>query len=281
MASGVTEISGRRKKNGGNYIPFRDNGLHGLVRDGWTFSHTPGALLRHLDEPGVTICKDRPKIKAVLAEGYFLKRYNTLGFLNALRRAFRTPRPERALLAAEKLSAARIPTPEVFAALRRSRFGIPQCDYLVTAALAPEECNALELTREMLIDTDYSRIMNGVVAMMVKMHHAGVEHGDLNLRNLFFRRRKDGSGEEWGVIDLDGCRVYSGQLPIKRRRRELARVVSSLLKAAPELKIYSGEVLAAFAEKYRELSGCDLQGGALNKRTAYLTERVRKDQRDK
>lgn len=279
MASGATEISGRRKIKGGKYIPFRDNGLHGLVRDGWTFSHTPEALLRYLDEPGGKICKDRPKIKAVLAEGYFLKRYNTLGFLNALRRAFRTPRPERALLAAEKLRAAQIPTPEVFAALRRSRFGIPQSDYLVTAALTPEECSAHQLASEALIDTDYTPILNGVVTMMVKMHQSGVEHGDLNLRNLFFRRLPDGSGEEWGVIDLDGCRIYSVPVPFKRRRRELARMVSSLLRTVPELKIYSGEVLAAFAEKYRELSGCDLQGGALNKRTAYLTERVRKDQR--
>ena len=278
MASGTAENSGLRQENDDLYMPFRENGLHGLVRRGWNFSHTPEALLRRLDEPDSHICKDRPKIKAVLAEGYFLKRYNTLGFFNALRRAFRPPRPERALLAAERLRTAGIPTPEVFAALRRSRFGIPRCDYLVTAALAPEECNALELTREMLIDTDYSRIMDGVVAMMVKMHQSGVEHGDLNLRNLFFRRRRDGSGEEWGVIDLDGCRVYFAAVPFKRRRRELARVVSSLLRAAPELKIYSGEVLAAFTERYRALSGCDLQGGALNKRTAYLTERVRKDQ---
>ncbi len=265
MSSGAEKHS-RRESCG--YQLCRADGFSGLLREGWEFSSAPEMFLERLDDPASHICKDRPKVKAVLADGYFLKRYNTLGFFNALRRAFRPPRPMRVLKAARRLQEIGLPTPEVFAALRKKRFGVPQCDYLVTAELPAG-------SRSGMLFTDHCDFLPGAVEMMVRMHSAGIEHGDLNVRNLFCT--KEG---EWGVIDLDGAVLYQHAVPFKRRRRELARLVSSILRRIPEQHpLDRAVILDIFAEKYQELSGIDLRGKALEARTHYLTERIRKDYR--
>ena len=97
-------------------IRLREAGAvwRGLVR-----SDAPEAveLCRKLDAPDTRIIKDRPSATAGCREEFFLKRGNLPGFWKQLRRRFRTPRPFRALKAAEALASLEIPTPEVVAAL--------------------------------------------------------------------------------------------------------------------------------------------------------------------
>ena len=84
------------------------------------------------------------------------------------------------------------------------------------------------------------------------------------------------------MIDLDGCKVYTEDLPESRRRRELARVISSFLRCvreeAPDIKPDVTAIIFDFARKYQELSGCNLAGSNLDARVEYLAGRVRKDQ---
>lgn len=118
---------------------------------------------------------------------------------------------------------------------------------------------------------------------MVKMHAAGVEHGDLSLRNIFCRKSQIGIYSGWGVIDLDGCRIHVEEMPEPRRKRELARVISSYLRCvksrAPQVKLDADTVIGDFTRKYKELSGYNLAGSALDARVGYLTGRIRKDGR--
>ena len=116
-----------------------------------------------------------------------------------------------------------------------------------------------------------------------RTHAAGVEHGDLSLRNIFCRKSPIGIYSDWGVIDLDGCHLHAEEMPEPRRKRELSRLVSSFLRCvksrAPQIKLDCDTVIEDFTRKYKELSGYNLAGSALDKRVGYLTGRIRRDGR--
>jgi hypothetical protein len=102
-----------------------------------------------------------------------------------------------------------------------------------------------------------------------------LEHGDLNLRNIFCTFR-DGRYGDFGVIDLDGCRIASRPLPVNVRRREMARLLSSISKSIWYEKLDIPDMKPSILEHYRQLSGWDLNDAGLEKRIRYLTTRIKK-----
>ncbi len=284
MEQDLSGILDRCREPGGDYRSFDRTNLSGIVRSEWlTAGNDPEALIARADAPDVRICKDRPKVRAVLADGLFIKRYHHIGFWNSFRKLFKVPRPERVLGAAVQLRIYEIPTPEVLAALRLKRRGLPVADYLITRELSPFQLDCGKLAPELAAGDPYRQFVSGLTALLVKMHGAGVEHGDLNLRNIFCRRSPIGIYSDWGLIDLDGSEIYSDEVPESRRRRELARVISSFLRAVRHAKspvaLDADAVTADFTRKYKELSGFNLAGSTLDARIGYLTGRVRKDRK--
>lgn len=282
MEPDMPGILERCRKPGGPYLPFRQGGLTGLVlRDWQEHGGDIEELLSKLDGQETQIFKARKKIRAAMVGELFVKRYNYRGFGNAFRRMFKTPRPCRVLAGAIRLREYEIPTPEVIAALRSSRWGLPYCDYLVTRGISPLRIFCDKLAGEFSGGDPYRQFVSGIVALLVKMHGAGVEHGDLSLRNIFCRKSPIGVYSDWGVIDLDGCKVWSEELPESRRRRELARVVSSYLRCVrafdKSLTLDVNTITFDFTRKYQELSGWNLAGSSLDTRIAYLAGRQRKD----
>ena len=85
------------------------------------------------------------------------------------------------------------------------------------------------------------------------------------------------------MIDLVGCKVWAEELPESRRRRELARVVSSYLRCVrafdKSLTLDVNAITFDFTRKYQELSGWNLAGRSLASRIANLAGRQRKDVR--
>jgi 3-deoxy-D-manno-octulosonic acid kinase len=71
--------------------------------------------------------------------------------------------------------------------------------------------------------------LSRVMALVRRMHDAGLEHHDLNLGNLLLRDAAQGADSAW-VIDLDGGRLHEGPLPFARRQRALRRLERSHLK---------------------------------------------------
>jgi 3-deoxy-D-manno-octulosonic acid kinase len=63
-----------------------------------------------------------------------------------------------------------------------------------------------------------------VLGFVRAMHDAGVEHRDLNARNLVW------TPEGLTVVDLDGVRLHPGPLPFALRRRALRRLDRSWVK---------------------------------------------------
>ena len=281
MEQDLSGILDRCREPGGDYRSYDRANLSGIVRSEWLAAgNDPAAWIAKVDDPGVKICKDRPKIRAVLADELFIKRYNHIGLWNSFRKLFKLPRPERVLGTALQLKIYEIPTPEVLAALRQTRYGLPVADYLITRELSPYQPNCEKLAPEFAAGDPYRQFVSGLTSLLVKMHGAGVEHGDLNLRNIFCRRSPIGIYSGWGLIDLDGSEIYPDEIPESRRRRELARVISSFLRAVRHSKcgisLDPDAVITDFTRKYKELSGYNLAGSALDARVEYLNHRTRK-----
>lgn len=64
------------------------------------------------------------------------------------------------------------------------------------------------------------------------MHLCGLDHGDLNLRNLLVLDRA--LGPEVYVIDFDKARLFPGPVPAPRARRNLRRLRRSVRKLDPD-----------------------------------------------
>ena len=63
--------------------------------------------------------------------------------------------------------------------------------------------------------------LSTVVALVRRMHDAGIEHPDLNLGNLLLRGGP--AGPESFVVDLDRVRLHDGPLAFARRQTALRR----------------------------------------------------------
>ena len=82
-----------------------------------------------------------------------------------------------------------------------------------------------------------------------RLHDAGVDHPDLQLRNVLLA--DDGSGERVVVIDLDRARYHpGGGVPPRRRAANLGRLARSTVKCGLWGGAAGPRALAAFARAY-------------------------------
>ena len=249
----------------GTYKKFEAPGLSGVVAETGSDGAFDPVPLLEMPEDGSAVRKRGGTVQAWVAGPRFVKRIRHGNFCKAFRHLFEPARPMIALRAAKRLAEIGVPTPCVLAALRRRRYGLPQYDYLVTEALPPSAVFAdkLPLTKE---------LAEGLTALLAKLHGAGVEHGDANLRNFY----RDETGT-FGVIDLDACRVNGSPLPRRRRARELARLASSFAKLAAERGMADPlpDIAGFFAELYVRFSKIDADSLVYRKRFTHLAERKR------
>ncbi len=277
-------ILDRCREAGGPYQLFRQSGFNGFVHRKWAaLGFDPITICADLDTDKAHLIKDRRKIRAGIVDDVFVKCYFHRGVWTSFRRMFKLSRPERVLAGALRLREYEIPTPEVLVAVRQSRHLLPYRDYLVTRELSPLQIGCDKLEVEFAQGDPYRQFVSGSVALLVKMHAAGVEHGDLSLRNIFCRKSPVGVYSDWGVLDLDGCVVYGDEMPESRRRRELARLISSFLRGVrsktPQLRLDTNSVIFDFARKYQELSGFNLAGSRLDERVGFLANRSRREKK--
>ena len=226
------------------------------------------ALCDKLDAPDTTVLSDRPKIKTGSREGYFIKRYNLPGFFTQIRRRFRLARPFKVLAGAEHFAELGIETPRVVAALIENR-GLIRRELLVTELL-PEDAVLFSPAVEDGEDRDelWRRLRDDLLPLVVKLHDSGWVHGDLSLRNLYYRR----GTEICGFIDLDGTvRKSRGGLALPHREKELARIVSSFLlrTRTPDNTVAR---LREMTERYETLAGVRLDRRELSRRLHDFVE---------
>ena len=209
------------------------------------------------------VCKNGSKITAAVVGGVFIKCYFYRGLSSRCRHFFRVSRAESCFYSALKIRKAGIATPAPWGYLREHGLLFPHRDFLFTDALAPET-----VFFDKAICDDPEKAARQVARCAVKLHEAGIWHGDFSLRNLY--AAEDG---EAGVIDLDSCRFRKTPLKFSERVSEIARAISSAAKVTNKLSL--ADFKEIFLDEYRKESNIDLSCPALEARAAYLFNRRR------
>ena len=208
---------------------------------------------------------------------YFLKRYNNKNFKRKIKNSLRQTRPFKVLKTSQILSAAGVFTPEVYAALNYRRGLLLESSYLLSSFL--DSATTAGQTIERLTGKgNFEIFADKICDLLVKIHDAGILHGDVKASNIIVKPNDDDT-YELGLLDLDGSHCYSEALPSKKRSYDLARLISSYFLTCKSHSIAVenlGDLRDCFAQKYCDISGIDIPRERLAQRTEYLSTRVRK-----
>jgi len=208
---------------------------------------------------------------------YFLKRYNNKNFKKKLTNSVRQTRPFRVLKTSQSLSEAGVFTPEIYAALNYRHGLLLESSYLLSSYMQSAK-TAGQMIESLVGEEKRAVFAEKVCQMLVKMHDAGILHGDVKTSNIIVKPNDDAT-YDLGLLDLDGSHCYTEALPAKKRSYDLARLISSYFRTC-ENKPFAikdlDELIDCFAQKYCAISGIDIPRERLTKRSKYLSSRVRK-----
>lgn len=159
----------------------------------------------------------------------------------------RPPRPFAELAVTVAAKERGVATPEVLAALVARGVGPWYRGWLVTRELG----GAQELWA--LLRQDFPREVKRVLLQEVgrslySMHRSGIDHADLNLRNILVRNGQ--SSPEIYFIDFDRARLFSGPVSGFRARQNMRRLSRSLNKLDPERTYVSTRDWSALLDAY-------------------------------
>ena len=210
-------------------------------------------------------------------EKYFLKRYNNKNFKRKLKNSIRQTRPFKVLKTSQIINSAGIFTPEIYAALNYRRGLLLEASYLLSSFL---DCatTAGRVIESLAGEENFALFVDKICQLLVKIHDAGILHGDVKTSNIIVIYNDDKS-YDLGLLDLDGSHCYPDALSSKKRTYDLARLISSYFLTCKSNKITFknlDELTDCFAQQYSNISGIDLPGERLAQRTEYLSSRVRK-----
>jgi len=110
------------------------------------------------------------------------------------------------------------------ALLERRVLGVPVASWIVLEDLRPAPVAAFASHE------DPARVLDALARLAIRLHRAGVDHGDLKATHVFLAR--DGERLDPRLIDLEGVRFRTA-LPDARRMRALAELNASLPDAFP------------------------------------------------
>ena len=160
--------------------------------------------------------------------------YRHGGVLRRLTRDRFVSRPPRPFAELAVTAAARgrgVATVEVLAALVAWGPGPWYRGCLVTRELEGAR-NLWDALQGDLSDEEKQSMLRRAGRSLRLMHEAGIDHRDLNLRNILVLRSAPCS--EVYVIDFDTARLFPGPAPASRARRNLRRLLRSARKLDPD-----------------------------------------------
>ena len=167
-----------------------------------------------------------------LADGgdALIRSYQHGGWLRGVTRDWFISRPLRPFAELAVTAAARergLATPEILAALVAQGVGPWYRGWLVTRELKGAD-TLWGVLRGGTPGEQMQVLLRRVGRTLRLMHEAGVEHADLNLRNILVVHQTP--CPEVCIIDFDKARLYQGQVPAARARRNLRRLLRSVNK---------------------------------------------------
>ena len=139
----------------------------------------------------------------------------------------RPPRPFVELAVTVLARERGLPVPEVLAAVTARGIGPWYRGWLVTREI--EGARNLWAALLEAVDGDRKRALLRQVGHSLRLMHAsGIDHADLNLRNILVL--EGAPGPEIFIIDFDKARLFEGAVPGARARRNLRRLRRSVDK---------------------------------------------------
>lgn len=171
---------------------------------------------------GVTLHDSRNIVKLFETDGVRLavKSYERLTLCNRiLYGSFRKSKAMRAYQHADRLRRLGIDTPEEVAVVEIRRHGVMRQCYFVSLYTDYESirpATELFMQRE-----ETKRVLDGVAGFLARMHWAGVEHKDLNVGNILYRKERDRYCFQ--VIDTNRMSFHE-YMSIRRRLRNMRRL---------------------------------------------------------
>ncbi len=152
------------------------------------------------------------------------------GLLRHVTRGWFVSRPLRPFVELAVTALARergLPAPEVLAALVARGIGPWYRGWLVTREIEGAR-NLWTALREGIDGDRKQALLRQVGHLLRLMHASGIDHADLNLRNVLVL--DGGLGPEVFIIDFDKARLFEDTIPIVRARRNLRRLRRSVDK---------------------------------------------------
>jgi tRNA A-37 threonylcarbamoyl transferase component Bud32 len=182
-----------------------------------------------------------------------VRRYRHGGALRALTRDYFftwPPRPFRELRLTEEAHRRGVPTVEPLAALVQRLIGPFYRGWLVTRQLKGARDLWAIAQAGGLLAADKASCLEAAARAVRAMHRCGLDHRDLNLKNILLRRE---AGRWTGyVIDLDQSRLLHGAVPADSAEKNLARLERSVRKLDPGRRFLSAADWEHFLRSYRE-----------------------------
>ena len=280
MSSKKIKNENHCSEKSGDFRFFKNSSLQGLVS-----SKLSAEALEKFQEfdsllQTVKLDKDSNSTTAGVIEldgkKFFLKRYNNKNFKRKLKNSVRQTRPFKVLKTSQVIGATGIFTPEIYAALNYRRGLLLESSYLLSSFLNSAE-TAAKVIKSLSGKDKFEIFVDRICDLLVKLHDAGIFHGDVKTSNIIVISNDDKS-YDLGLLDLDGSHCYSEALVAKKRTYDLARLISSYFLTCKNRKIAIknlDELIDYFSQQYSNISGIDLPEDRLIRRTKYLSSRVR------
>ena len=166
----------------------------------------------------------RSSLSGVTADGWraIVKESGWRGPGRALADALRGSPGRRAWVAGHGLRARRIGAARPLAFLERRRYGVPIASWVVLEDLRPAVPAAFAVERG---EADAEAVLAALSRLLVDLHRARVDHGDLKATNVLLRR--SAGALALALVDLEGVR-FPSRLAEARRIAALAELNASL-----------------------------------------------------
>lgn len=158
------------------------------------------------------------------------------------------PRPFRELAITEEVRHRGIPTVEVLAACVRRIWGPFYRGWLVTRQLQGGQDLWKALQSGVVCETGAREVFDAVAATLRDLHREGIYHRDLNLKNILVCCEPDGVKSY--IIDFDRALLFLGEVPPALARRNLQRLLRSVLKLDPNREYISARDWETLVESY-------------------------------
>jgi 3-deoxy-D-manno-octulosonic acid kinase len=160
------------------------------------------------------------------------------------------PRPLRELAISEELRHRGMPTIEPCGACVEPLWGPFYRGWFISRELTGARNLWETLSGSLVLGFDKAAILRAAADAVKRLHHEGVYHDDLNLKNILLRR--ENGGLKSYIIDFDKATLFLGRLPGAIAQRNLQRLRRSARKLDPSGNYISEANWQVFLERYHE-----------------------------